>query len=148
VQTRLSKLDNGEYAALILAQAGLNRLSLQHRIHHGFTVDEMIPSGSQGILAVQGRQGEEYGYLSEFHSKESETVSKGERQYLSTLGSSCTSPVAIYGEIHGNEIMLSGMYVDASGETHTGKINGPAEKAESLGDTLAKRLLARAENKY
>ena len=57
VPTRLSKLDGGEYSALILAEAGLNRLSLQSRVSRVFTVSEMIPSGSQGILAVQGRLG-------------------------------------------------------------------------------------------
>lgn len=147
VLTRLSKLDSGEYSALILAQAGLIRLSLQSRIHRVFTADEMIPSGSQGILAVQGRQGEDYSYLNRFHNRESEIVSKAERQYLKTLDGGCASPVAVYGRVHSNELMLTGMYVDASGNVETGKISGDAGKAESLGDALAKRLKARSENR-
>ena len=143
VPTRLSKLDNGEYSALILAQAGLNRLCLGHRISHIFTLDEMIPSGSQGILAVQGRQGEDYSYLDSFHNRESEIVSKAERQFLKTLGGGCTSPVAIYGELNNKNLLLTGMYVDAFGNVETGKISGDAGCAEYLGETLAKQLVGR-----
>jgi hydroxymethylbilane synthase len=147
VPTRLSKLDKGEYSALILAGAGLNRLGLNHRISRVFTLDEMIPSGSQGILAIQGRQGEDHSYLNNFHSRESEIVSKAERQYLKTLGGGCTSPVAVYGELNNRILLLTGMYVDAFGNVGTEQINGDAEKAESLGETLAKQLKARSENK-
>jgi len=144
VPTRLEKLDNGEYSALILAQAGLNRLSLQHRVSRVFTVDEMIPSASQGILAVQGRAGEDYSYLEVFHSRESEIVSKAERQFLKTLNGGCSSPVAVYGQLHNSELLLIGMYVDANGKIETGKTNGDIEKPELLGETLALRLKERA----
>jgi hydroxymethylbilane synthase len=140
VPTRLSKLDNGEYSALILAQAGLNRLSLQHRVSRVFTVDEMIPSASQGILAVQGRKGEDYSYLDNFHSRESEIVSKAERQFLKTLGGGCSSPVAVYRKIQKRELLLTGMYVDADGNIETGKISGDINKSELLGEALALRL--------
>ena len=140
VPTRLSKLDNGEYSALILAQAGLNRLSLQHRVSRVFTIDEMIPSASQGILAVQGRDGEDYSYLNAFHSRESEIVSKAERQFLKTLGGGCSSPVAVYGQLHNNELLLTGLYVDSSGNVRTGKISGNIDKHELLGEMLALRL--------
>ena len=144
VPTRLSKLDNGEYSALILAQAGLNRLSLQQRVSRIFTIDEMIPSASQGILAVQGREGENYAYLDTFHSRESETVSKAERQFLKTLGGGCSSPVAVYGQLQKCELLLIGMYVDVSGNVETGKISGDIDKPELLGETLAMRLKERA----
>jgi len=144
VPTRLSKLDNGEYSALILAQAGLNRLSLQNRISRVFTIDEMIPSASQGILAVQCREGEDYSYLSNFHNRESETVSKAERRFLKTLGGNCSTPVAVYGQIHNNELLLTGMSVDTNGNIETGKISGSKDKSEQLGEQLALRLKERA----
>jgi len=147
VQTRLSKLDNGEYSALILAQAGLNRLGLQNRISRVFTEDEMVPSGSQGIIAVQGRKGGDYSYLDNFHNRESEIVSKAERRYLKTLACGCSSPVAVYGRTHNNELLLTGMYADAYGNIVTGKINGDTDKAELLGETLAIRLKGKPENK-
>ena len=143
VHTRLSKLDKGECSALILAGAGLNRLGLQHRISRVFTPDEMIPSGSQGIIAVQCRQGEDHSYLDGFHDRESEIVSRAERRFLKTLGGGCTSPVAVYGQLINNELLLTGMYVDDSNNVETGKIRGEASVAEELGETLAKRLRGR-----
>ncbi|MCL1992383.1 MAG: hydroxymethylbilane synthase [Spirochaetes bacterium] len=147
VPTRISKMDAGEYSALILAQAGLNRLGLEKRIFRIFSIDEMIPCGSQGILAVQGRQGEDYSYLDCFHNSESEIVSKAERQYLKTLCGNCSSPVAVYAVLHNNELLLTGMYVDAHGNMETGKMSGDAGRAEHLGEALAKQLKARLENK-
>jgi len=144
VPTRLSKLDNGEYSALILAQAGLNRLSLQNRVSRIFTIDEMIPAASQGILAVQGRQGENYSFLDSFHNRESEVVSKAERRFLKTLGGNCSIPIAVYGQIHGNELLLTGMYVDADGNVKTGKINGNVDRSEQLGEELASSFDFRA----
>ncbi len=144
VPTRLSKLDNGEYSALILAQAGLNRLSLQNRISRIFTIDEMIPPASQGIIAVQGRQGEDHSFLDNFHNRVSETVSKAERRFLKTLGGNCSTPVAVYGQIHNNELLLTGMYVDADGNIKTGKISGSIDRSEQLGEQLAVHLKEKA----
>jgi len=145
--TRLSKLDKGDYSALILARAGLERLSLQNRISRVFTADEMIPSASQGILAVQGRSNEDHSYLNGFHNRESEIVSKAERRFLITLNGGCTSPVAVYARLSGGELLLTGMYVDGSGNMETGKIGGRADKAELLGETLAKQLKKKLEEK-
>jgi len=146
VPTRLSKLDGGEYSALILAQAGLNRLSLQDRISRVFTVDEMIPAASQGILAVQGRRGEAYSFLDDFHNRESEIVSKAERRFIKTLGGGCSSPVAAYGRIHNNELSLTGMYVDTNGNIEKGNVSGDIDESERLGETLAARLREKAGN--
>ena len=149
VPTRIAKLDNGEYSALILAQAGLNRLSLRHRISRVFTIDEMIPSGSQGIIAVQGREGEDYSYLQCFHNTESEIVSMAERTYLKALKCDCTSPVAVYGEILGDglTLVLTGMFTDANGKSKTGKILGKTADAILLGEELARQLVTNANNR-
>jgi len=144
VITRLSKLDNGEYSAIILAEAGLIRLNLYNRISKVFSVDEMIPSASQGILAVQGRKGENYSYLSNFHSKKSEYVSKAERQFLKTLCGGCSSPAPVYAEIHGNELKLTGMYVDELHRIEKGCISGSLDDAERLGEELALKLKDKA----
>lgn len=70
VLTRLQKLDRGEYGALILAAAGLKRLGLEDRISRYFTPEEMLPAAGQGILAVQGRAGLDYGYLDGFLTRQ------------------------------------------------------------------------------
>ncbi len=148
VLSRLGKLDLGEYSAIILAEAGLKRLDLQNRVSKVFTVEEMIPSASQGILAVQGRKGEDYSYLYNFHSRESEYASKAERQFLKTLGGGCSSPVAAYAEIYGNEIKLTGMYADCIGENEygieKGCLCGSLDDAERLGEMLAINLKDKA----
>ncbi|MFR8332962.1 MAG: hypothetical protein ACLU9S_11860 [Oscillospiraceae bacterium] len=66
VQTRLRKLDEGQYGALVLAAAGLKRLGLEDRISRYFSTEEMVPAAGQGILAIQGRAGVDYGYLHGF----------------------------------------------------------------------------------
>ena len=66
VQTRLRKLDEGRYGAIVLAAAGLKRLGLEDRISRYFSPEEMLPAAGQGILAVQGRAGVDYGYLHGF----------------------------------------------------------------------------------
>ena len=60
VQTRLRKLDEGQYGAIVLAAAGLKRLGLEHRISRYFSPQEMLPAAGQGILVLQGRAGEDY----------------------------------------------------------------------------------------
>ena len=147
VITRLSRLDSGEYSALILAHAGLNRLRLQDRVTRIFTADEMIPSASQGILAVQGRPGEDHSYLLCVHSQESEIISRAERQFLKTLESSCTSPVAAYAQVIGKEILLRAMYASKDGNMQTGEITGEVSKAEHIASSLAIQLKKRAEGK-
>jgi hydroxymethylbilane synthase len=143
VTTRLQKLEEGNYSALVLAEAGLIRLGLQQRIHKTFALEEMIPSGSQGILAVQGREGEDYAFLDAFHNREAELVSRAERQYLRSLGGGCSSPTAVYGQLRGKEIVLTGMAVDAENHVETGAVTGGADQGEALGAALAKELLRR-----
>ncbi|MCL2150953.1 MAG: hydroxymethylbilane synthase [Coriobacteriia bacterium] len=141
VQTRLDKLDRGEYSALILAAAGLARLGLQGRISRLFTVDEMIPAGSQGILAVQARRGTECPYLAAFHSRESEIASAAERGFLQALQSDCSSPVAVYAELVGERLIVKGLYVDESGSLRQGSVAGGSDQAGDLGRRLAGELM-------
>ncbi len=76
LQTRLRKLDEGQYSALILAAAGLKRLGLESRINRYFTADEIIPAAGQGILAVQGRKGEAYDFLDGYCDRDAWTAGK------------------------------------------------------------------------
>ena len=84
VQTRLAKLDSGEYSALILAAAGLKRLGLEGRISRYFEPEEMIPAAGQGILAVQGRAGEDVSYLDGFQD-EKDIMQRWENGLLSGI---------------------------------------------------------------
>ncbi|MCC8137505.1 MAG: hydroxymethylbilane synthase [Clostridiales bacterium] len=99
VQTRLRKLDSGEFGATILAAAGLKRLGLEHRISRYFTTEEMIPAAGQGILAVQGRAGEDYSYLSGYSDEAAAICAKAERAFVHALGGNCSTPVAAYAQV-------------------------------------------------
>ena len=74
IQTRLQKLQSGAYGALILAAAGLKRLDLENRIYRYFEPDEIIPAAGQGILAVQGRKGEDYAFLKAYNDPAAQRV--------------------------------------------------------------------------
>lgn len=141
VLTRLEKLDRGEYSALILAAAGLKRLGLEERISRYFSTDEMIPAAGQGILAVQGRQGEDYSYLSGFFDEESTWCALAERSFVRTLNGGCSSPIAAYAAVDNGILKLTGLYA-AEGSTSyvTGQIEGNPAEAERLGKNLAEQL--------
>lgn len=141
VLTRLQKLDAGEYTALILAASGLSRLGLSGRISRYFSTDEIIPAAGQGILAVQGRKGEDYNFLDCIRSESSKAAALAERGFVSFLEGGCSSPVAAYAEVSGQEIRLSGLYFEEeSGQYTTGRITGDVENARKLGEELAERL--------
>lgn len=141
VQTRLNKLDSGEYSALILAAAGLKRLGLEERISRYFEPQEMIPAAGQGILAVQGRRGEDYSYLEHFADRDGTKAALAERAFVRYLDGGCSSPVAAHAIIHGDSIHLMGLYYqESTGKYKKDSMNGTVDEAEELGVRLAKKL--------
>lgn len=141
VQTRLAKLDRGEYSALILAAAGLKRLGLEHRIFRYFEPEEMIPAAGQGILAVQARAGADVSYLDGYQDEDSYYAALGERAFVRYLNGGCSSPVAAHGRIQGEELSLLGLYYEEETENYKkGRITGKKRDAEALGIALAKQL--------
>lgn len=140
VQTRLRKLDEGQFSALVLAAAGLTRLGLEGRISRYFTVEEMLPAAGQGILAVQVRAGEDIGYLAGFHDRDGADCAAAERAFVRRLDGGCSSPVAAYATVAGDTLTLKGMDVGARNTLLFDEISGPRDQAEALGTTLADRL--------
>lgn len=155
LNSRLRKLDEGQYGALVLAAAGLKRLGLAHRIFRYFSIEEMLPAAGQGILAVQGKQTFDYGFLAGFFDEESKDAALAERAFVRTLGGGCSSPVAAYAEIKGEELVLMGLAIlgeKEAGEVEHGfgeegftpyrieKIRGKRTDGERLGGELAERM--------
>lgn len=141
LQTRLKKLDSGEYSALILAAAGLKRLGLEERIYRYFTPDEMIPAAGQGILAVQGKKGESYEYLKDYCDDAAWAEGSAERAFVKYLDGGCSSPIAAFAQADGEELYLRGLYYhEEDGSYKKGSIRGSISDAEKLGITLAKQL--------
>lgn len=148
VQTRLAKLDAGEYSALVLAAAGLKRLGLEERISRYFTPEEVIPAAGQGILAVQGRAGEDYSYLKEYDCREARIAALAERAFVRYLNGGCSSPVAAHGVVTGEKLQLTGLYYrETDGAWWTGSIQGETDQAEQLGEALAKKLMEKGADK-
>ena len=142
IQTRLAKLDSGEYCATMLAVAGLKRAGLEHRISRIFEPSEMIPAAGQGVLAVQGRKGYEIPFLSDFADRGAWKTSLCERSFVRTLDGGCSSPIAAYAEITGDTIRLTGLNVDQQGGLVVRSMEGSSESDESCEELGRKLALA------
>lgn len=141
IQTRLRKLDEGQYGALVLACAGLERLGLTDRIARRFSVDEILPAAGQGIVAVQSRAEQDITCLSRFADADARDCAYAERSFIRTLDGGCTSPVAAFAEVTGDTLKLRGMYVNEEQTViRFGDCIGKREDAKQLGRDLAERL--------
>ena len=143
VQTRLRKLDEGEYGALVLAAAGLKRLGLEDRIHRYFAPEELLPAAGQGILAVQCREdGEIFACL---RDAAAERCAVAERAFVGALDGGCSSPVAAHARLEEKTVTITGMYVDGGNRVWKGSASGPARSGEALARSLAKKLKGDAQ---
>ena len=141
VLTRLAKLDEGQYGALVLAAAGLVRLGLEDRISRYFDVSEILPAAGQGVLAVQGRKEEDYSWASGFNDVDTQREVTAERAFVRWLDGGCSSPIAAFAKCDGDVLTLEGLYYDdPTGKWHREKMTGDPDKAESLGIELAKKM--------
>lgn len=141
VQTRLSKLDAGQFSALVLAAAGLKRLGLEGRISRYFTTEEILPAAGQGILVVQTRKGMDTRCLRLVQDEETACCAKAERAFVRALDGGCSSPVAAHAVVEGEKLTLTGFYVSADERIQRkGSISGDVTEAETLGSTLARIL--------
>ena len=141
VQTRLKKLQDGEFSALVLAAAGLKRLHLEGRISRYFAPEEMLPAAGQGSVAVQTRQGMDTACLAGIHDPNAACCALAERAFVRALDGGCSYPVAAYAMAEGETLTLTGLYVSPD-ETVVRKdsLSGPRTAAETLGETLADKL--------
>ena len=145
VQTRLAKLNAGQFSALVLAAAGLKRLGLTNRISRYFEPEEILPAAGQGILVVQTRKGMNTDCLRLVHDEKTACCAKAERAFVRELNGGCSSPVAAHATVDGETLILTGFYVSPD-ETiqRKGSIRGGVPDSETLGRTLA-RLLKEGE---
>ena len=141
VQTRLKKLQDGEFSALVLAAAGLKRLGLEGRISRYFAPEEILPAAGQGILAVQTRRGTDATCLVKLHDQDAASCALAERAFVRSLDGGCSSPVAAYAVVEGENLTLTGLYVSAD-ETivRRGTKTGEKSQAQALGIALAEAL--------
>lgn len=146
VDTRLKKLDTGEYDAIILAAAGLSRLHLSHRITEALPADTFIPASGQGALAIEIRHHDDYiQSLVQRLSHENTTIeTTAERAFLSTLGGSCKIPAGATATIDGNTLSLFAVLGTPDGtQCYRCHLEGTPHEAENLGHDAALHLLRR-----
>ncbi len=143
VQTRLNKIETEGLDGVILAQAGLKRLGLDHQITQVFTADEMIPAVGQGALAIECRADdvEMLDMLSLIDDEPTRLAVEGERSFLNQLNGNCQVPMGVHGTIEKGQLTLKALIASTDGKTvYEGELSGPAMKSVMLGKNLAKAL--------
>ncbi len=143
VQTRLRKLDEGAYEAIILAAAGLQRLGLEHRIAATLAPEEMLPAVGQGALAIECRadRADVLALLKRLHDETTAACVLAERALSRSLAGSCNVPLAGYAEISGTRLRLRGYVGAPDGTRHvSAATEGAMTEAESLGTALGGQL--------
>lgn len=140
IQTRLQKLDSGQYGGLLLAAAGLRRLGMADRISRVLSPEDMLPAAGQGALVVQGRNGDDLRWLKAISDPDAWDAVAAERAFVERLGGGCSAPSAAYAIIEGGELLLTGMHVDAAGQIRKAERRGPRERAAEIGALLAETI--------
>ncbi len=146
VETRLRKLDEGNYDAILLACAGLERLGLGARITDRIPVDTSLPAVGQAIVGIECKTDaqELIGLLKGIEDPASRQAIDAERAFAARLEGSCESPIAGHAVIRGSSLHLQGLVAAADGsECLADEISGPPDHGPSMGAELADRLLAR-----
>jgi hydroxymethylbilane synthase len=146
VDTRLRKLKEGQYDAIILAAAGVNRLGLAANVTEYLSPEISLPAIGQGALGIECRvdDRELNDMIAFFNHADSRTCVTGERALLRRLEGGCQVPIACYGEMKAGRLHLTGLVGSVDGKRIIKEaIDGEPEKAEKLGVTLAETLLSR-----
>ena len=152
VDTRIRKVMDGEYDAIILAAAGIYRLGLQEYIRQELPLNIMLPAPGQGALAIQSRQKDRTlnDILSLIEDANTHNAVLAERSLLKSLGGGCSAPVAAFANVQENTIFMDGVIASLDGKELL-RVNGSCkntkEQAKQLGQVLAGALLRRGGKK-
>ncbi|WP_323954055.1 hydroxymethylbilane synthase [Aeromonas caviae] len=144
VNTRLAKLDAGEYDAIILAAAGLKRLEMAHRIAAFIEPEQSLPANGQGAVGIECRldDHELHALLAPLEHPETRIRVLTERAMNRALQGGCQVPIGAYALVQGEEVWLRGLVGSPDGSrVIRDEIRGPLAEGEALGHTLAQRLL-------
>ena len=143
LDTRLAKLDRGEYDALVLAAAGLKRLGLGERIRSFIEPEHSLPAPGQGALAIECRddRGELIELLAALNDPDTDACVRAERAASRALSGSCQLPLGVYGSIDAGQLFLRGLVATQDGLTVLrAELRGEPGNAEVLGAKLAAQL--------
>lgn len=144
VGTRIRKMHDGQYDALVLAAAGLLRLGREGEAAERLDPQTFTPAVGQGAIAVQARAGntELLTMLSAIEHKETRAAVTAERAFLRAMGGGCRMPMGAYGVVDGERLSVSGMAASVDGTLcYRATVSGDAANADALGEALGQRLL-------
>jgi hydroxymethylbilane synthase len=146
LDTRLRKLDSGDYDALVLAAAGLRRLQHAHRISTALPAEVCVPAPGQGIIAIEVREDDQrmLDAVNAINDAAAGVALEAERAVVTRLGGGCQMPIGAYATVAGDTITLAGIVVapDGSREVRASAV-GPAREPGAVGIDVADSLLAR-----
>jgi hydroxymethylbilane synthase len=145
VDTRLRKLDDGRYDAIVLASAGLRRLGLEHRITELFDPSLMCPAVGQGALAVETRNdnGPAFQIAKHLEDFDARSAVTAERAVLASLGGGCQAPMGAHATVESRTILLHALIVSLDGaQVIRQEMLGPIDNAAALGHVVGQQLLA------
>ncbi|HEX5834012.1 MAG TPA: hydroxymethylbilane synthase [Pyrinomonadaceae bacterium] len=144
VDTRVRKLDERQYDALILASAGLIRLGLQNRISAPIATGEILPAVGQGAIAIETRADDEVAIeaTAKLNHRETEVACRAERAFLRSLGGGCQYPIAAHAVIEGQRLQLEGLVANPDGsQILRDTLSGASDDGDLIGAALAARLI-------
>lgn len=147
VLTRINKLINGEYDAIVLASAGLKRLGQDDSNLSYFSINEMIPAVGQGILAIETRKDDDVEYLLDsINCEEASFAAHAERAFMIRLNGGCTTPMAAYASVEGDTLKMYGMLATDDRRLITKSfVQGNRLDAIFLGEKLAEMVLSQSQ---
>jgi hydroxymethylbilane synthase len=150
LDTRLKKLREGQFDAIVLAAAGLRRLAWAHEITEYLAPQISLPAIGQGALGIEGRRDDHFihALLAELNHAPTKTAVLAERALLHRLQGGCQVPIAAHATLTGRQVILEGLVSSVDGkELIRDTVEGAVEDPESIGVQLAERLLARGGDK-
>jgi len=150
INTRLNRLDQQDFDAIILAAAGLKRMNLGSRIRSYLSTDELLPAAGQGALGMECREGDEHtlASIAPLNDIVTHDCIIAERALCRRLGGGCQVPVAAYAQIHHGVLLLRGLVANREGtRILRAKLEGDYRHAESIGMRVAEELLQQGAEK-
>ena len=145
VDTRIQKLDDGQYDAIVMAEAGIVRLGLEDRITEHISRDVMLPAVGQGALGIETRDNDQAtrDALAALNDAETFACVTAERSMLRALRGGCLAPVGAFGRVDGEQLKLAAVVLSADGSRRCDvESTGHVQNATELGESVAEQLLA------
>jgi len=149
LDTRLRKLHNGEYEAIVLAAAGLSRMGWSNKVTEYLPPEVSLPAIGQGALGLEGRRKDGFvqALVEKLEHSPTRTAVMAERALLERLEGGCQVPIAAHATVKGDTLIMDGLIASVDGrQLIRDTIQGPASEAQGLGMQLAEKLLAQGGN--